>query len=131
MKTVFTSKAPTVVGPYSQAIVSGGFVFCSGQIGINPISGTIEAADIEGQTEQVISNLKAVLEEAGSSLSDVVQTQCFLSDLSNYAKFNEVYAKYLGDSKPARYTVGVVSLPLNALVEIAATAEIDIAASKV
>ncbi len=125
MKRIRTSKAPKVVGPYSQGIVSDGFIFCSGQIGINPKTGTIEANSIEEQTEQVIQNLSNVLNEAGSSLNNALQTQCFLSDINDYPKFNEVYGKYFEESRPARFTVGVSALPLGALVEIALIAKVD------
>ncbi len=125
MKKIYTPNAPKVVGPYSQAIVSDNFVFCSGQIGINPKSGTIEADTIEGQTEQVIQNLSYILVGAGSSLEKVLQTQCFLTNMDDYAKFNEVYGKHFEKSKPARFTVEVTRLPLNALVEIALTAKVD------
>lgn len=123
-KTIFTPNAPKVVGPYSQAIVANNFVFCSGQIGINPASGQIDSTTIEGQTEQVINNLSEVLKEAGSSLDNVVQSQCFITSMNDYAKFNEVYSKYFDTSKPARATVEVSKLPLNALVEIAVTATV-------
>ena len=88
---IYTSNAPEALGPYSQAIVTGNMVFTSGQIAINPATNTVEAADIEGQTEQVIANIAAVLEEAGSSFDNVVKTTCFLADMSDFAAFNEVY----------------------------------------
>jgi len=123
-KFITSSQAPKAVGPYSQAIVVNGFVFCSGQIALDPTSGKIESTSIEGQTEQIIANITNVLKEAGSSIENVVQAQCFLSDMQDYAKFNEAYGKYFSDSKPARYTVGVSALPLNAKVEIAVTATV-------
>lgn len=117
MEYIATSKAPGAIGPYSQAVVAGGMVYTSGQIAINPESGNIEAADIKGQTQQVCRNLKAVLEAAGSSLEKVVKTTCFLSDMDNFAAFNEVYAKYF-TTKPARSCVAVKTLPKNVLVEV-------------
>ena len=124
MNIVYTKNAPDAIGPYSQAIVSGGLVFTSGQIPINPESGAVEAQNITEQTEQVCKNLKAVLEAAGSSLEKVVKTTCFLSDMSNFAAFNEVYAKYF-TSKPARSCVAVKDLPKGALVEVEVIASID------
>ena len=123
MEYIATSKAPGAIGPYSQAVVAGGMVYTSGQIAINPESGNIEAADIKGQTEQVCRNLKAVLEAAGSSLEKVVKTTCFLSDMDNFAAFNEVYAKYF-TTKPARSCVAVKTLPKNVLVEVDTVARV-------
>ncbi len=122
MNIVYTKNAPDAIGPYSQAIVSGGLVFTSGQIPINPESGAVEAQNITEQTEQVCKNLKAVLEAAGSSLEKVVKTTCFLSDMSNFAAFNEVYAKYF-TGKPARSCVAVKELPKSVLVEVETVAE--------
>jgi len=122
MKTVETVKAPGAIGPYSQAIVSGSLVFTSGQIPINPASGAIEQTDIAGQAEQVMTNLSAVLEAAGSSLERAVKTTCYLSDLRHFAAFNEVYAKYF-TGKPARSCVEVSALPKGALVEVEVIAE--------
>ncbi|MDR0410293.1 MAG: RidA family protein [Spirochaetaceae bacterium] len=123
MKTIQTDTAPAAIGPYSQAVVSGNLVFSSGQIPLCPKTGEIIGADIAAQTEQVIKNLKAVLEAAGSSLDKVVKTSCFLANMDDFARFNEVYAKhFLG--KPARSTVAVRQLPKNALVEIEAVAEL-------
>ena len=124
MEKITTKNAPAAIGPYSQAMVVGKIVFTSGQIPINPVSGEIEAEDIIGQTEQVMKNLKAVLEAASSSLDRVVKTTCFLSDMSNFAQFNTVYAKYM-TSLPARSCVAVKTLPKNVLVEVEAIAEID------
>ena len=124
MEKITTKNAPAAIGPYSQAMVVGKMVFTSGQIPINPVSGEIEAEDIIGQTEQVMKNLKAVLEAASSSLDRVVKTTCFLSDMSNFAQFNTVYAKYM-TSLPARSCVAVKTLPKNVLVEVEAIAEID------
>ena len=122
-KSVYTKNAPDAIGPYSQAIVTGNLVFTSGQIAINPASGNVEATTIEGQTEQVCKNLSVVLKEAGSSIDKTVKTVCFLSDMDNFAAFNEVYGKYF-TSKPARSCVAVKTLPKNVLVEVDVIAEI-------
>ena len=120
---VTTDKAPSAIGPYSQAIVTGNLVFTSGQIPINPKTGNIDALDITSQTEQVMKNLSAVLEAAGSSFDKAVKTTCYLSDIDNFAAFNEVYAKYFTE-KPARSCVAVKDLPKAALVEVEVIAEI-------
>ena len=117
MEVVYTKEAPDAIGPYSQAIKANGFVFTSGQIAINPSNGQIEATTIEGQTEQVMKNLDAVLKETGSSFEKVVKTVCFLADMNDFGKFNEIYAKYF-TSKPARSCVAVKTLPKNVLVEV-------------
>lgn len=122
MNTIHTDSAPKAVGPYSQAIVSNGFVFTSGQIAINPDTNTVEATDINGQTEQVMKNLKAVLEAAGSSFGKAVKTTCFLADMNDFAAFNEVYGRYF-TSLPARSCVAVRTLPKNVLVEVEVIAE--------
>lgn len=121
MKTIFTEKAPKVVGPYSQAIVVNKFVFLSGQIGIDPKTGEV-GEGVENQTRQVIENLKSVLEVSGSSLEKVVKTTCYLKNMNDYVKFNEVYGEYFKASKPARATVEVAKLPKDVLVEIDAVA---------
>ena len=123
MKKIFTDKAPAAIGPYSQAMVVGTLLYTSGQIPINPGSGNIEATEIKEQTEQVCKNLEAVLEEAGTSFEKVVKTTCFLSDMADFAAFNEVYARYF-TSCPARSCVAVKALPKGSLVEIEAIAEI-------
>lgn len=120
---VYTKNAPEAIGPYSQAVKVGNLVFTSGQIAINPESATVEATTIEAQTEQVCKNLSAVLKAAGSSLDKAVKTVCFLSDMDNFAAFNEVYGKYF-TSKPARSCVAVKTLPKNVLVEVDVIAEI-------
>ena len=117
MEKVYTKNAPDAIGPYSQAIKANGLVFTSGQIAINPASGQVEAETIEAQTEQVCTNLKNVLEAAGSSLEKAVKTVCFLADMGDFAAFNEVYGKYFTE-KPARSCVAVKSLPKNVLVEV-------------
>ncbi len=120
---VYTKNAPDAIGPYSQAIKAGGFVFTSGQIAINPATGNVEADTIEGQTEQVMKNLSAVLTEAGSSLDKAVKTVCFLADMNDFAAFNEIYGKYF-TSKPARSCVAVKTLPKNVLCEVEVIAEV-------
>jgi len=123
MKPVQTGAAPAAIGPYSQAMISGNFIFTSGQIPLSPENGELAGSTIEEQTEQVVKNLRAVLEAAGSSLGKVVKTTCFLDDMKYFAAFNEVYAKHF-ISKPARSTFAVKGLPRNALVEVEAIAEI-------
>lgn len=123
MKTVSTDKAPAAIGPYSQAKISGGLVFTSGQIPVNPENGLIEANDVSGQTEQVCKNVAALLEAAGSSIEKVTKTVCFLADIKDFAAFNAVYAKYF-TSSPARSCVAVKDIPKGCLVEIEAVAEI-------
>ncbi len=123
MNAVYTNRAPEAIGPYSQAIVAGNLVFTSGQIPIDPATGTVQAVTIEAQTEQVCKNIAAVLEAAGSSLDRVVKTVCFLSDMDNFAAFNGVYSRYF-TSKPARSCVAVKTLPKNVLVEVDTVAEI-------
>lgn len=119
---VYTKNAPDAIGPYTQAIKTKGFVFTSGQIAINPQTGNVEATTIEGQTEQVMKNLGAVLAEAGSSFDKAVKTVCFLADMGDFAAFNEIYGKYF-TSKPARSCVAVKTLPKNVLVEVEVIAE--------
>ena len=123
MKTIETKNAPAAIGPYSQAIVANGLIYTSGQIPIEPASGSIEATGIEAQTEQVIKNLAAVLEAAGSGLDRVIKTTCFLKDITDFTAFNKVYARYF-TQKPARSCVEVAALPKGALVEIEAVAGI-------
>ena len=123
LNKVSTDKAPAAIGPYSQAIVVGDMVFTSGQIPINPASGNIEAEGIAAQTEQVMKNLGEVLSAAGSSYEKAVKTTCFLANISDFAAFNEVYAKYFTE-KPARSCVAVKDLPKGALVEVEVIAEV-------
>ena len=122
MDAVYTKNAPDAIGPYSQAMKVNGLVFASGQIAIDPASSEVEATTIEAQTEQVCTNLKNVLEAAGSSLEKAVKTVCFLADMGDFAAFNAVYGKYF-TSKPARSCVAVKSLPKNVLVEVEVIAE--------
>lgn len=119
---VYTKNAPEAIGPYSQAIVSGNLVFTSGQIPLNPETGVLEGKNITEQTHRICKNLKAVLEEAGSSLQKVVKTVCFLNEMANFAEFNAVYAEYF-TGKPARSCVAVKELPKGALVEVEVIAE--------
>ena len=123
LKKIATDKAPSAIGPYSQAIVFGDMLFTSGQIPINPSTGNIETTTIKEQTEQVMKNLGAVLTEAGTSFEKAIKTTCFLADISDFAAFNEVYAKYFTE-KPARSCVAVKELPKGALVEVEVIAEI-------
>lgn len=123
LNKVSTDKAPAAIGPYSQAIVCGDMVFTSGQIPINPASGNIEAEGIAAQTEQVMKNLGEVLSAAGTSFEKAVKTTCFLANISDFAAFNEVYAKYFTE-KPARSCVAVKDLPKGALVEVEVIASI-------
>jgi len=120
---VSTNKAPAAIGPYSQAVITGNLVFTSGQIPINPANGQVEAVGITEQTEQVMKNLGAVLECAGSCYEKAVKTTCFLADIADFAAFNEVYAKYFTE-KPARSCVAVKDLPKGVLVEVEVIAEI-------
>jgi len=117
-----TENAPAAIGPYSQAIKAGGFVFVSGQIPTNPETGEFVAGGIAEQTEQVFKNLKAVLEAAGSSLDQVVKTTVFLADMKEFSGMNEVYAKFFSGPPPARATVAAAGLPRDARVEIEAVA---------
>lgn len=117
-RIVFTENAPAAVGPYSQAVEVNGMLFISGQIPIDPATGTIEAKDIVGQTEQVLTNLQAIATEAGYALSDVVKTTCLLSDMSNFKAMNDVYATFFPENPPARAAFAVKELPLGVLVEI-------------
>ena len=123
MKVISTDKAPAAIGPYSQAMVLNDILFTSGQIPIDPATGEIKGDTIEEQAEQVMKNLGAVLEAAGSSFEKVVKTTCFIADMGDFAAFNEVYAKYFV-GKPARSCVAVKTLPKNVLCEVEVIAEI-------
>lgn len=118
METVSTDNAPGAIGPYSQAIKANGMVYCSGQIPIDIATGEFVSEDVAEQTEQVLKNLKAVLEAAGSSLDKVVKTGVFLADMNDFAVMNEVYGRYFDSNKPARATVQAARLPRDARVEI-------------
>jgi 2-iminobutanoate/2-iminopropanoate deaminase len=117
-KIINTEKAPKPVGPYSQAVLLNGTLYLSGQIAIDPATNAMVTGSIEEETEQVLINLKNVLESAGSSLDKVLKTTCYLTDINDFPRFNAVYEKYFKDSKPARSTVEVSKLPKGALVEI-------------
>jgi 2-iminobutanoate/2-iminopropanoate deaminase len=115
---ISTENAPGAIGPYSQAVKTGNMVFCSGQIPIDPQTGEFVSNDVAEQTEQVLKNLIAVLEAAGTSLNDVVKTTVFLADMNDFTAMNEVYARYFSENKPARATVQAARLPRDARVEI-------------
>lgn len=117
MKKIFTEKAPAAVGPYSQAIEANGMLYTSGQIPLDPATGTIVGGNVTEQAEQVMKNLNAVLEAAGTSTDNVVKTLCFLTNMGDFAAFNEVYGRYFTE-KPARSCVEVSALPKGALCEV-------------
>ena len=121
-RIVATSGAPKAVGPYSQAVVAGGFVFCCGQGPLDPATNQVVGGDTPAQTEQVLKNLAAVLEASGSSLAQVVKTTVYLKDLSDFKKMNEVYSRFFPVEPPARATIEAARLPLDTLVEIDAIA---------
>lgn len=123
MKKVATEKAPAAIGPYSQAMIVGNLVYTSGQIAIDPATANLVEGDVRAQTEQVMKNLGAVLEAAGSSYEKVVKTTCFLQNIADFAVFNEVYGNYFTE-KPARSCVAVAALPKGALVEVEVIAEV-------
>lgn len=124
MKVISTEKAPAAIGPYSQAMIIKGVVFTSGQIPLNPETGEIQGTIIEEQAEQVMKNLGAVLEAAGSSYEKTIKTTCFLADMGDFAAFNEVYGKYF-TGKPSRSCVAVKTLPKNVLCEVEVIAEAE------
>lgn len=117
-KTISTERAPKAIGPYSQAVITQGFAFLSGQIPLHPETGQLIEGDVTSQTERVIENLRAVLDACGSSLASVVKTTVFLKDMSDFPKMNEVYSRYFGENSPARSTVEVARLPRDVRVEI-------------
>lgn len=117
-KVIYTKKAPAAVGPYSQAVEANGMLFISGQIALDPETGSIVEGGIREQTRQVMENIRAILDEAGYYFSDVVKSTCLLSDISNFAAMNEVYGKYYLQNPPARAAYAVKDLPLGVLVEI-------------
>lgn len=123
MEYVATNNAPNAIGPYSQAVKANGLLFTSGQIAINPATNTVEAKTIEEQTTQVCENLKAVVEAAGTDMSKIVKTVCFLADINDFGAFNEIYGKYF-TSKPARSCVAVKDLPKGVLCEVELIAEL-------
>lgn len=117
-KTVSTEKAPKAIGPYSQAVISNGFAYLSGQIALDPVTNQLVAGDIIAQTDRVLQNLKAVLEACGASLESVVKTTVFLKDMADFPKMNEVYGRYFAANPPARSTVQAARLPRDVSVEI-------------
>ena len=119
---VSTASAPAAIGPYSQAIILDGMVYCSGQVGLDPATGQLVEGDVQAQAQRALQNLSAVLEAAGSSLANVVKTTVFLTDMANFTAMNEIYASFFGDTPPARSTVAVAELPKGAQVEIEAIA---------
>lgn len=121
MEIISTDKAPAAIGPYSQAVVTGNMVFTSGQIAIDPESGEIKGNTIEEQAEQVMKNIKAILDAAGTDITKTVKTTCFLADMEDFGSFNEIYGKYF-TTKPARSCVAVKTLPKNVLCEVEAIA---------
>jgi 2-iminobutanoate/2-iminopropanoate deaminase len=122
VRIVHTDKAPAAIGPYSQAIVAGNFLFTAGQIPLDPATGQIVQGDVTAQTERVMRNLTSVLEAAGTSWASVVKTTVFLQDMADFPRVNEVYGRMIGDARPARSTVQVSALPRGVLVEIDAVA---------
>ena len=125
LRTIQTDKAPAAIGPYSQGIVANGFLYTAGQIALDPASGQIVGGDVAAQAERVFANLAAILAEAGASWKDVVKTTVFLQDMSDFPRVNEVYARVMGDARPARSTVAVAGLPRGALVEIEAIVKVN------
>ena len=121
---IHTDKAPAAIGPYSQAIVANGFVFTAGQIPLDPQTGQIVPGNVVAQTERVLANLQAILDEAGATWGDVVKTTVYLHDMNDFPLVNEAYARILGDARPARSTVQVSALPRGVLVEIDAVARL-------
>ena len=123
-KVIATTNAPAAIGPYSQAIEYNGMVYASGQIPVNPATGEVESDNIEGQADQSLKNVGAILKEAGLDYSNVIKTTCFLADIADFAKFNEVYSRYFKEEAPARSCVAVKDLPKGVLCEIEAVAEL-------
>ena len=117
-KIIFTEKAPKAIGPYSQAVSAGGFIFVSGQVAINPETGDLMNASIQDQTEQVIKNLTAICEEANGSLADIIKLTIYITDMNDFAVVNETMQKYFSEPYPARATVEVSALPLGVNVEM-------------
>jgi 2-iminobutanoate/2-iminopropanoate deaminase len=122
IKTIQTDRAPAAIGPYSQAVLANGFLFTAGQIALDPATGQIVGGDVVAQAERVLANLRAILEEAGSTFADVVKTTVFLSDMADFPRVNEAYAKAFGSARPARSTVQAAGLPRGVFVEIEAIA---------
>lgn len=125
MKTISTANAPAAIGPYAQGNIAGGLLFASGQIPLDPETGEIMGSTIEEQTAQVMKNVAAILEAAGTDFDHVVKTTCFLNDMNDFAAFNAEYAKSFGEVRPARSAVAVEKLPKGALVEVEVIAEVN------
>ena len=125
MKTISTANAPAAIGPYAQGNIAGGLLFASGQIPLDPETGEIVGSTIEEQTAQVMKNVAAILEAAGTDFDHVVKTTCFLNDMNDFAAFNAEYAKSFGEVRPARSAVAVQKLPKGALVEVEVIAEVN------
>ena len=125
MKTISTTSAPAAIGPYAQGNIAGGLLFASGQIPLDPETGGIVGSTIEEQTAQVMKNVAAILEAAGTDFDHVVKTTCFLNDMNDFAAFNAEYAKSFGEVRPARSAVAVEKLPKGALVEVEVIAEVN------
>lgn len=125
MKTISTTSAPAAIGPYAQGNIVGGLLFASGQIPLDPETGEIVGSTIEEQTAQVMKNVAAILEAAGTDFDHVVKTTCFLNDMNDFAAFNAEYAKSFGEVRPARSAVAVEKLPKGALVEVEVIAEVN------
>ncbi len=117
-KVIATTNAPAAIGPYSQAIEYNGMIYASGQIPVNPATGEVESDNIEGQADQSLKNVGAILKEAGLDYSDVIKTTCFLAEIADFAKFNEVYSRYFKEDAPARSCVAVKDLPKGVLCEV-------------
>ena len=124
-KLISTDKAPAAIGPYSQAIQFSGLLFVSGQIAIDPKTDEFVEGDIEAQTKQVLENLKAIIEEAGMTLKNVLKCSCFLKNMDDFVTFNSIYDRYFGDNPPARETIEVARLPKDAMVEVSAICGVE------
>ena len=124
-KVISTDKAPAAIGPYSQAIQFSGLLFVSGQIAIDPKTGEFVEGGIEAQTEQALENVKAIIEEAGMTLKNVLKCSCFLNNMDDFVTFNSIYDRYFGDNPPARETIEVARLPKDAMVEVSAICGVE------
>jgi 2-iminobutanoate/2-iminopropanoate deaminase len=122
LRAIRTDRAPAAIGPYSQAVAANGFLFTAGQIALDPATGEIVEGDVTAQTQRVLTNLEAILGAAGATWADVVKTTVFLQDMADFPRVNEIYARVLGEARPARSTVQVAGLPRGVLVEIDAVA---------
>lgn len=125
MRFVSTEGAPKAIGPYSQGVIAGGFLYTAGQIGLDPATMQLVEGDVRAQSERVMQNLQAILSASGVTFAHVVKTTCFLADMGDFTAFNEVYAKWFGDHRPARSTVAAKTLPKNALVEVDVVAALE------